>query len=51
MGEAIKENRKCSLQSWGQTENCAVLLKVPRSLLNGWKLLFMKGTYTNVKLS
>lgn len=51
MGEAIKENRKCSLQSWGQAENCAVLLKVPKSLLNGWKLLFMKGTCTNVKLS
>lgn len=34
-------------QSQRQIKNCAVLLKVPRSLLNGWKLLFIKGTCTN----
>lgn len=28
MGEAIKEHRKCSRQSRGQIENCAVWLKV-----------------------
>lgn len=53
MGEAIKGTGSVTApqQSQGQTEKCAFLMKVPRSLLNGWKLLFIKGTCIEMKLS
>lgn len=38
-------------QSQGETENCAALMKVPRSLLNDWKLLFTKSSCANTTFS